>query len=43
MNLIGNTKTKNGLKIKVKLAENIYKKGREVTDKEFKSVHNRDV
>lgn len=39
VNLIGNTKTQNGLKIKVKLDENMYKKGREVTDKELKSVH----
>lgn len=38
VNLIGNTKTRNGLKIKVKLDETIYKKGREISQKEFKNV-----
>lgn len=39
VNLIGNTKTKTGLKIKVKLDENIYEKGRKVTDKELENVY----
>jgi len=39
VNLIGNTKTKSGLKIRVKLDENIYEKGKEVTDEELKTVH----
>jgi len=39
INLIGSTKTKSGLKIKVRLDENIYKTGRKITDKEFKNVN----
>jgi transposase len=39
VNLIGSTKTKSGLKIKVKLDENIYKTGRKITDKEFENVN----
>lgn len=39
VNLIGNTKTRNGLKIKARLDENIYKKGRDVTDEEFNNIH----
>lgn len=39
VNLIGNTKTKTGLKIKVKLDENIYKKGRKITDKELENLY----
>ena len=39
VNLIGNTKTKNGLKIKVKLDEKTYKKGRKVTNKELEDIH----
>ncbi|MDI6782297.1 MAG: ISAzo13 family transposase [bacterium] len=38
VNLIGNTKTKTGLKIKAKLDENIYEKGRKITDKELESI-----
>jgi len=38
VNLIRNTKTKSGLKIKVKLDENIYKTARKITDKELKNV-----
>ncbi len=38
INLIGNTKTNKGLKIKVKLDENIYGKGKKVTDEELKAV-----
>ncbi len=38
VNLIGNTKTKTGLEIKVKLDENIYEKSRKVTDKELENV-----
>ena len=38
VNLIGSIKTKSGLKIKVKLDENIYKTGRILTDKELKNV-----
>ena len=38
VNLIGSTKTKSGLKIKVKLDENIYETGRKITDKELKNV-----
>lgn len=39
VNLIGSTKTKSGLKIKVKLDENIYKTGRKITDKEFENIN----
>jgi len=39
VNLIGSTKTKSGLKIKVNLDENIYKVGRKITDKEFENVN----
>ena len=38
VNLIGSTKTKSGLKIKVKLDESIYKTGRKITDKELKNI-----
>lgn len=38
VNLIGNTKTKSGLKIKAKLDENIYEKGKKVTDEELENV-----
>lgn len=38
VNLIGSTKTKSGLKIKVKLDENTYKTGRKIIDKELKNV-----
>ena len=39
VNLIGSTKTKNGLKIMAKLDENIYEKGRKVTDDELNVVY----
>ncbi len=39
VNLIGNTKTKKGLKIKAKLDENIYEKGKKITDSELESVN----
>lgn len=39
VNLIGATKTEKGLKIRAKLDENIYQKGREVTDEELKNVN----
>lgn len=39
VNLIGNTKTKTGLKIRAKLDENIYEKGRKITDRELESVN----
>ena len=39
VNLIGSTKTKSGLKIKVKLDENIYKTGKKITDKELENVN----
>lgn len=38
VNLIGNTKTKAGLKIKAKLDENIYEKGLKVSDKELSEI-----
>lgn len=38
VNLIGNTKAKSGLKIKAKLDENIYEKGKKVTDEELENV-----
>ena len=37
--LIGNTKTKSGLKIKVVFDKNIYKTARNIADKEFKNVN----
>ena len=37
--LIGNTTTTKGLKIKAKLDENIYEKGRKVTDEELAAVN----
>lgn len=39
VNLIGNTKTKNGLTIRAKLDENIYEKGKEITDEELNAIH----
>ena len=39
VNLIGNTKTGSGLKIKVKLDKNIYKTGRKITNKELGNVN----
>jgi hypothetical protein len=36
--LIGNTKTSTGLKIKVKLDEKIYETGRKISDKEYNSI-----
>ncbi len=39
VNLICRTKTKSGLKIKVKLDDNIYKTGRKITDKELENVN----
>mmetsp|Transcript_5387 Transcript_5387/g.3103 ORF Transcript_5387/g.3103 Transcript_5387/m.3103 type:complete len:143 (-) Transcript_5387:132-560(-) len=38
VNLIGNIKTKKGLKIKTKLDETIYEKGKKVTDEELDMV-----
>lgn len=38
VSLIGNTKTKTGLKIKAKLDENVYEKGRKITDEELESI-----
>lgn len=37
--LIGHTETKNGLKIKVVIDENIYKKGIRITDEEMKKIN----
>jgi hypothetical protein len=37
--LIGHTKTKNGLKIKVVIDENVYKKGIRITDEEMKKIN----
>ena len=39
VNLIGNTKTKTGLRIKAKLDSNIYATGIKITDKELASVN----
>jgi len=39
VSLIGSTKSRNGLKIRAVLDENIYEKGKEVTDDELKSVN----
>lgn len=37
--LIGNTKTKNGLEIKVELDKNKYEKGRKISDREFDKIN----
>ena len=39
VNLIANTTTKNGLKIKAVLDKNIYKKGIKITDEELNSIN----
>lgn len=39
VNLIGNTKTEKGLKVKAKLDNNLYEKGKEVKDEELKAVN----
>lgn len=39
VNLIANTKTKNGLTIKVKLDENIYQKGIKISDEELEKIN----
>jgi len=39
VNLIANTKTKKGLSIKARLDENIYKKGRKISDKELSLIN----
>ena len=38
VNLIGNTKPQSGLKIKAKLEENIYEKGKKVTDEDLENL-----
>ena len=39
VNLIGNTKTKSGLKIKAKIDENEYQKGIKISDAEIKKIN----
>jgi hypothetical protein len=39
VNLIGNTKTNKGLKIQAILDENIYEKGKKITDEQLNSVN----
>ena len=39
INLIGNTKTKNGLTVDVILDENIYEKGKKISDEKFDSIN----
>ncbi len=39
VNLIGNTKTNKGLKIKAKLDENIYEKGKKITDEQLNAIN----
>jgi len=39
VNLIGNTKTAKGLRIRAKPDENIYEKGKKITDSELESVN----
>ena len=39
VNLIGNTTTNKGLKIKAKLDENIYEKGKKITDEQLNEVN----
>jgi hypothetical protein len=39
VSLIGNTRTKKGFEIKVKLDENKYQKGIKVTDEEFNKIN----
>ena len=39
VNLIANTKTNNGLSIQARLDENIYQKGRKISDEELSLIN----